>query len=94
MTAQSYLRRVLNARVYDVAIESALDPAPGQILLQPWKVSYRDEHSIRRCQLIDRQRIRTAGRTQQQRRSSQEAGAVDLSPTVWTELQQLAEAGN
>jgi len=27
MTAQSYLRRVLNARVYDVAIESALDPA-------------------------------------------------------------------
>ena len=29
MTAQSYLRRVLNARVYDVAIESALDPAPG-----------------------------------------------------------------
>src|ERR1700752_5100270 len=29
MTAQNYLRRVLNARVYDVAIESALDPAPG-----------------------------------------------------------------
>ncbi|MBV8208473.1 MAG: threonine ammonia-lyase, biosynthetic [Burkholderiaceae bacterium] len=28
MTAHSYLRRVLNARVYDVAIESALDPAP------------------------------------------------------------------
>ena len=28
MTAQDYLRRVLNARVYDVAIESALDPAP------------------------------------------------------------------
>jgi threonine dehydratase len=29
MTAQNYLRRVLNARVYDVAVESALDPAPG-----------------------------------------------------------------
>ena len=29
MTAQNYLRRVLNARVYDVAIESALDLAPG-----------------------------------------------------------------
>lgn len=39
--------------------------------------------------------IRIPGeRTQQQRRSSQEAGAVELSPTVWTELQQLAEAGN
>src|SRR5438132_4760563 len=29
MTAQDYLRRVLNARVYDVAIESALDHAPA-----------------------------------------------------------------
>jgi threonine dehydratase len=29
MTAHDYLCRVLNARVYDVAIESALDPAPG-----------------------------------------------------------------
>ncbi len=28
MTAQDYLRRVLNARVYDVAIETALDHAP------------------------------------------------------------------
>jgi threonine dehydratase len=29
MTAQDYLCRVLNARVYDVAIETALDPAPA-----------------------------------------------------------------
>ena len=29
MTAQDYLRRVLNARVYDVAIETALDHAPA-----------------------------------------------------------------
>src|SRR6267154_2833689 len=28
MTAHDYLCRVLNARVYDVAIETALDPAP------------------------------------------------------------------
>jgi threonine dehydratase len=41
MPAQEYLRRILNARVYDVAIETPLDPAPrlsarvgGRVLLK------------------------------------------------------------